>query len=171
MLFALSPEGSDATGSAMREFDYAARLDLPVFAFAAGLMALVGLGFGLLPALRASRTDLRGAMSVDLTWRNTRPQCAAIAQLIRRHRARDCRCTAHRERYRDAIFPKAGRGAMGLRDERSAGLQRHGSRSILSDCRGKRERARNVAQATAGAAWRQIRQLSFRHHQWTRHGR
>ena len=63
-LFALSPEGADATGSAMREFDYAARLDLPVFAFAAGMMALVGLGFGLLPALRASRTDLRGAMSV-----------------------------------------------------------------------------------------------------------
>src|SRR5262249_24995235 len=28
-LFALSPEGADATGSAMREFDYAARLDLP----------------------------------------------------------------------------------------------------------------------------------------------
>src|SRR6266853_5668530 len=57
MLFALSPEGADATGSAMREFDYAARLDLPVFAFAAGVMALIGLGFGLLPALRASRTD------------------------------------------------------------------------------------------------------------------
>src|SRR5436190_3130702 len=64
VLFALSPEGADATGSAMREFDYAARLDLPVFAFAAGVMALVGLGFGLLPALRASRTDLRGAMGV-----------------------------------------------------------------------------------------------------------
>jgi predicted permease len=64
MLFALSPEGADATGSAMREFDYAARLDLPVFAFAAGLLALVGLGFGLLPAARASRTDLRSAMSV-----------------------------------------------------------------------------------------------------------
>src|SRR5437762_3635129 len=64
MLFALSPEGADATGSAMREFDYAARLDLPVFAFAAGVMALVGLGFGLLPAVRAARTDLRGAMSV-----------------------------------------------------------------------------------------------------------
>ncbi|MFL6584598.1 MAG: ABC transporter permease [Chthoniobacterales bacterium] len=64
MLFALSPEGADATGSAMREFDYSARLDLPVFAFAAGVMALVGLGFGLLPALRASRTDLRGAISV-----------------------------------------------------------------------------------------------------------
>jgi putative ABC transport system permease protein len=63
-LFALSPEGTDATGSAMREFDYAVRLDLPVFAFAAGVMALVGLGFGLLPALRAARTDLRGAMSV-----------------------------------------------------------------------------------------------------------
>ena len=64
MLFALSPEGADATGSAMREFDYAARLDLPVFAFAAGVFALVGLGFGLLPAARASRTDLRSAMSV-----------------------------------------------------------------------------------------------------------
>src|SRR6266850_7992414 len=63
-LFALSPEGADATGSAMREFDYAARLDLPVFAFAAGVMTLVGLGFGLLPAVRAARTDLRGAMSV-----------------------------------------------------------------------------------------------------------
>src|SRR6478609_9423378 len=64
MLFALSPEGADATGSAMREFDYAARLDLPVFAFAAGVMTLVGLGFGLLPAIRAARTDLRGAMSI-----------------------------------------------------------------------------------------------------------
>ena len=64
MLFALSPEGADATGSAMREFDYAARLDLPVFAFAAGVLALVGLGFGLLPAARASRTDLRSAMSI-----------------------------------------------------------------------------------------------------------
>src|SRR5215216_3282886 len=64
MLFAFSPEGADATGSAMREFDYAARLDLPVFAFAAGVMTLVGLGFGLLPAVRASRTDLRGALSV-----------------------------------------------------------------------------------------------------------
>jgi putative ABC transport system permease protein len=64
MLFALSPEAADATGSAMREFDSAARLDLPVFAFAAGVMAIVGLGFGLLPAVRAARTDLRGAMSV-----------------------------------------------------------------------------------------------------------
>ena len=62
-LLAMSPEGADATGSAMREFDYAARLDLPVFAFAAGVMALVGLGFGFLPAARASRTDLRGAMN------------------------------------------------------------------------------------------------------------
>jgi putative ABC transport system permease protein len=64
MLFALSPEGADTTGSAMREFDYTARLDLPVFGFAAVVMTLVGLGFGLLPAARASRTDLRGAMSV-----------------------------------------------------------------------------------------------------------
>src|SRR5262249_43270129 len=64
LLLAPGPEGAGATGSAMREFDYAARVDLPVFAFAAGVMALVGLGFGLLPALRASRTDLRGAISV-----------------------------------------------------------------------------------------------------------
>ncbi len=64
MLMALSPEGADATGSAMREFDYVPRLNLPVFAFAAGVMALVGLGFGLIPALRASRTDLRSAMSM-----------------------------------------------------------------------------------------------------------
>ena len=64
ILFAMSPEGADATGSAMREFDYTARLDLPVFAFAAGIMSLVGLGFGLLPAIRASRTDLRSAISV-----------------------------------------------------------------------------------------------------------
>ena len=63
LLVAFSPEGADATGSAMREFDYAARLDLPVYCFAAGLMTLVGIGFGLLPAARASRTDLRGAIS------------------------------------------------------------------------------------------------------------
>ena len=62
-LFAMSPEGTDATGSAMREFDYAARIDWPVFCFAAGAMLLVGLGFGLLPAARASRTDLRGAIN------------------------------------------------------------------------------------------------------------
>src|SRR4029077_14594789 len=64
ILFAMSPEGADATGSAMREFDYTARLDLPVFGFAAGIMTLVGVGFGLLPAVRASRTDLRSAISV-----------------------------------------------------------------------------------------------------------
>src|SRR5437763_5181344 len=65
MLIALSPEGADATGSAMREFDYVPRLNLPVFGFAAGVMALVGLGFGLIPAARASRTDLRGEISVS----------------------------------------------------------------------------------------------------------
>jgi putative ABC transport system permease protein len=62
LLFAMSPEGNDVTGSAMREFDYAARLDLPVFAFAAAIMAMIGAGFGMLPAARASRADLRGAM-------------------------------------------------------------------------------------------------------------
>ena len=30
------PEGADAAGSAMREFDYAVRLDWPVFGFAHG---------------------------------------------------------------------------------------------------------------------------------------
>ena len=63
MLMAISPEGADATGSAMREFDYVPRLNLPVFGFAAGVMTLVALGFGLIPAARASRTDLRGAMN------------------------------------------------------------------------------------------------------------
>lgn len=62
-LVALSPEGADATGSAMREFDHAVRLDWPVFAFAAGAMLLAGAGFGLLPAWRAARTDLRSAIS------------------------------------------------------------------------------------------------------------
>jgi predicted permease len=61
-LVALSPEGSDATGSAIREFDYGVRLDWPVFVFAAGVMLFIGVGFGLLPAWRASRTDLRGAL-------------------------------------------------------------------------------------------------------------
>ncbi len=62
-LFAMSPEGSDVTGSAMREFDYAARMDWPVLGFATGVMLFVGVAFGFLPAARASRTDLRSAMS------------------------------------------------------------------------------------------------------------
>ena len=61
-LVALSPEGADATGSAIREFDYGVRLDWPVFGFATGAMLLIGVGFGLLPAWRASRTDLRSAL-------------------------------------------------------------------------------------------------------------
>jgi putative ABC transport system permease protein len=61
-LVALSPEGADATGSAIREFDHGVRLDWPVFAFAAGAMLLIGIGFGLLPAWRASRPDIRGAI-------------------------------------------------------------------------------------------------------------
>ncbi len=61
-LVALSPEGSDSTGSAIREFDFGVRIDWPVFAFATGAMLIIGLGFGLLPAWRAARTDLRGAV-------------------------------------------------------------------------------------------------------------
>ena len=42
-LVALSPEGSDATGSVMREFgDYTVRLDWPVFGFATGALLLAG---------------------------------------------------------------------------------------------------------------------------------
>jgi putative ABC transport system permease protein len=58
-LISISPEGADATGSAIREFDYGVRLDWPVFAFASGAMLLIGVGFGLLPAWRASRPDLK----------------------------------------------------------------------------------------------------------------
>ena len=61
-LVALSPEGADATGSAIREFDYGVRLDWPVFAFATAAMLVIGVGFGLLPAWRASRTDLRNSL-------------------------------------------------------------------------------------------------------------
>jgi predicted permease len=61
-LVAMSPEGADNTGSAIREFDYAVRLDWPVFAFAAGTMIVVGIGVGLFPAWRAARIDLRGAI-------------------------------------------------------------------------------------------------------------
>jgi putative ABC transport system permease protein len=62
-LVALSPEGSDATGSAMREFDHVVRLDWPAFAFATGALLFVGVGFGLLPAWHGSRADLRSAMN------------------------------------------------------------------------------------------------------------
>jgi putative ABC transport system permease protein len=68
-LVAISPEGTDSTGSAMREFDDAVHFDWPVFAFATSAMLLVGLGFGLLPAVRASRTNLRGA--INATARGT----------------------------------------------------------------------------------------------------
>jgi putative ABC transport system permease protein len=61
-LVALSPEGSDATGSAMREFDFGVRLDWPAFAFAIGALLFAG-AFGLLPAWRGARTDLRTAMN------------------------------------------------------------------------------------------------------------
>ncbi len=61
-LYALSPMASDATGSAMREFDTAVRIDGPVLLVTTGLTLLVGLGFGLLPALRGSRDDLHLAV-------------------------------------------------------------------------------------------------------------
>jgi len=57
-LQALSPMASDTTGSAMREFDFHAGLDRPVLLLSIGLTLLVGLGFGLLPALRGGRGNL-----------------------------------------------------------------------------------------------------------------
>lgn len=63
LIVRFSPEGADNTGSAIREFDHAVRLDWPVFAFAALLMLIIGLGAGLFPAWRAARADLRGAIN------------------------------------------------------------------------------------------------------------
>ena len=57
-LTALSPMASDNTGSALREFDFTVGLDGPVLLLSVGLTLLVGLGFGLLPALRGGRGDL-----------------------------------------------------------------------------------------------------------------
>jgi putative ABC transport system permease protein len=62
-LLFISPEGADSTGSAMREFDYAVHFDWRVFAFATGVMLVVALGFGFLPALRASKINLRNAIT------------------------------------------------------------------------------------------------------------
>jgi putative ABC transport system permease protein len=57
-IHALSPMASDQTGNAMREFDHAVRIDLPVLAASIGLALAVGLGAGLVASWRASRLDL-----------------------------------------------------------------------------------------------------------------
>ncbi len=54
-LMALSPMANDRTGNAMREFDPSIGLDGTLLAVSAGFALLVGLGFGLLPALRGTR--------------------------------------------------------------------------------------------------------------------
>ncbi len=61
-LYALSPMASDATGNAMREFNTTVRLDGQVLLVTTGLTLLVGLGFGLIPALRGTRNDLQLAV-------------------------------------------------------------------------------------------------------------
>jgi predicted permease len=58
-LFALSPMASDATGSAMREFDSGVRIDATVLLVSIAVALVVGLGAGLLPAWRGARRDLR----------------------------------------------------------------------------------------------------------------
>ena len=68
-------------------------------------MALVGLGFGSLPAVCASRTDLRAAISVTsrgVTLNRMRADYSAV----RRDRACDRCRTPDGERHRHAIFPK-----------------------------------------------------------------
>lgn len=81
-LVALSPEGSDLTGSAMREFDYAVRLDWPVFGFAAAVMLLVGIGFGFLPALHAARVDLRGAINIASRTSTLNPRSRRLLSIL-----------------------------------------------------------------------------------------
>ena len=61
-LYALSPMASDATGNAMREFDTTVHLDGTVLAVTTALTLFVGLGFGLLPALRGTRGNLQLAL-------------------------------------------------------------------------------------------------------------
>ncbi len=64
-LFALSPMASDATGNAMREFDTTVRLDGQVLLATTAVTLLVGLGFGLIPAVRGARHDLKSAIQGD----------------------------------------------------------------------------------------------------------
>jgi predicted permease len=55
-IYALSPMASDATGTAMREFDSAARIDGPVLFASIAVSLAVGLWAGLVPAWRATRS-------------------------------------------------------------------------------------------------------------------
>jgi putative ABC transport system permease protein len=81
-LYALSPMASDATGNAMREFDHAVRIDVPVLLASVGVALAVGLGAGLVPAWRASRRDMSLAARVGARTptldRGTRRTFAAL---------------------------------------------------------------------------------------------
>ena len=128
-LVALSPEGSDSTGSAIREFDYGVRLDWPVFAFAAGVMLLVGVGFGLLPAWRASRADLRGPLaSIGRGSTGDRGTRRLLGGLIVVEIA-IAAVLAHGQPDVDAVFPEGRSRTMGLCHRATAHLQRDVVRS------------------------------------------
>ncbi len=125
VLVAFSPEGADATGSAIREFDYAVRLDWPVFVFAAGALIIIGVGFGLLPAWRASRPDLRSGMRQigrgSTLDRGTRRLIGglivveiAIAAVL-----------ADGQPDADGLFPKNCSRAMGIRHGTADRFQHH----------------------------------------------
>lgn len=81
-IYALSPMASDATGSAMREFDHAVHIDGQVLAVSIGFALLIGAGFGLLPALRGARSDeglaLKGQSRAATLDRGTRRTLAAL---------------------------------------------------------------------------------------------
>lgn len=61
-LLALSPLGSDASGGAIREFDVTPTLDGVVLGFSVATTLLIGVSFGLLPAWRASQSDVQSAL-------------------------------------------------------------------------------------------------------------
>jgi putative ABC transport system permease protein len=81
-LYALGPMASDATGNALREFDTTVRLDGQVLGVTAFLTLLVGLGFGLVPALRSARGNmqlaLKGASRGSTLDRGTRRTLGAL---------------------------------------------------------------------------------------------
>jgi putative ABC transport system permease protein len=64
-LLALAPFLEGDYASPMNEFDNGVRLDLPTLAFTFGCAVAVGLLFGLAPALRAGRTDVRGSLTLQ----------------------------------------------------------------------------------------------------------
>jgi len=96
------------------KFDYAARLDLPVFAFATGYSTR-RFGFWLLPAARASRTisyrDERYP-NEGQHWTEILADCSGLIVVIEAPAI--AACAPNPSVDRDAVFPEADRGAVGF---------------------------------------------------------